>query len=359
MKIDINKLNAHLLNNKVYGFDENIEELSERIRQSGWVKPIIINRENLIISGHRRVAACKILNINEIEFEYAPDDTLKQLELFVGENYYREKTNLQKAQEAKIYMEIEQHKAYNRMNHIDEPVESLPQAGLDENEVKGRTRDIVGEKVGLSGRSLNKAQNVLEKIDNTYDETFVEFFKDTLNENIDAASKLASKPDEIIQEVIERTDGDPKKVSGVIRDMEKEQIQENTPLPPGKYQIFVLDITNRIHISMLSTTISEICEPDCVLFTWVRPEQVEMGIRISKNWGFRYQSCFLWQRDTENVISDEGEICLVSVKGSPHSIFERYPGAAEKPDLLKKVIDIGYKGWSRVEIFKDDGWQIW
>ena len=110
---------------------------------------------------------------------------------------------------------------------------------------------------------------------------------------------------------------------------------------------------------MFNTNIKDICEPDCVLLIWVKPYQVETGIEISKKWGFRYASCFLWQRDTENVISDEGELCLVTVKGSPRSIIEHYPGAMEKPDLLKKVIDIGYKGWSGAEIFKDDGWQIW
>ena len=89
------------------------------------------------------------------------------------------------------------------------------------------------------------------------------------------------------------------------------------------------------------------------------PSPSRTGIEISKNWGFRYASCFVWNRDAENELSDYGEICLVTVKGSPHTIFEHFPCATEKPSLLKKVIDIGYPGWSRVEIFKEDGWEIW
>lgn len=360
MKIAVNKLNPHPYNRKVYGFDDNINELADRIRESNWVKPILINTNNMIISGHRRVEACKALGIEEIEFEYAPDDPIVQLELFLNENQYREKTNLQKTKEAEIYMDIEKKKAYNRMAEIGKKnlgqpsaVETFPPLA------EGKTRDIVGEKVGLSGRSLDKAQKVVDKMDSTYDEAFVEFFKDTLNENIDAASKLVAQPDEIVQEVLDRTNGDPKKVSGVIRELEKEALKETTPLPPGKYQILLLDLTNRLHISMLNTDISAICEDDCILLTWVLPHQVEIGIRVAKNWGFRYASCLVWNRDKEDELSDFGELCLISVKGSPNFIFQRYPGATEKPNFLKDIIDTGYPGWSRVEIFKGEGWQIW
>lgn len=359
MKIEINKLSPHPYNSRIYGHEDNTD-FTEKIKESGWIKPILITKGNMIISGHRRVEVCKTLKINEIEFEYVPDDPLIQLELFVNENCYREKNNYQKAEEAKIYLEIEQHKAYNRM--IETGKENLGHSSAVETIpplAKGKTRDIVGDKVGLSGRSLDKAQAVLEKIDSTYDETFVDFFKDTLNVNIDAASKLVKNPDKVIQEVFERTEGDPKKVSGVLHEMEIEKLMEPAQLPPGKYQILLLDLTNRVYIGMLNTTITEICEDDCILFTWVRPDQVDLGIQISKNWGFRYAACLVWNRDKENEVSDFGEICLVTVKGSPKFIFDHYSGATEKPSLLKEVIDIGYPGWLRVEIFKEDGWQIW
>ena len=182
---------------------------------------------------------------------------------------------------------------------------------------------------------------------------------ETLNVNIDAAAKLSEKPYAFIKEVGDRTYVDFKNVGKVIRELENEEIKEKPPLPPGKYQILLLDLTNRVNMITFNTTISEICEQDCVLFTWVQPHQVETGIEISKNWGFRYASCFVWNRDEENELSDFAEICLITVKGSPHIIYEHFPCATEKPSLLKKVIDIGYPGWSRVEIFKNNGWEIW
>jgi hypothetical protein len=357
MKIEVNKLNSNPFNRKVYGFDENINDLAAKIKESKWIKPIIINSNNMIISGHRRIEACKALGIESVEFEYAPDDPLTQMELFLNENQYREKTTYQKAREAEIYMDIEKKKAYNRMMHVNEPVETIPQG--DYGEDKGRTRDIVGKKVGLSGKSLDKSQEVLEKIDSTYEETFVDFFKDTLNENIDAASKLVNKSNEEIQTIYEMTKGDSKLVSGVLRDKRHMEVQENTLLPPGKYQILLLDLTKRVHISMLNTDISAICEDNCILLTWALPHQVEIGIKLAKNWGFRYASCLVWNRNKEHELSDFGELCLISAKGSPDLIFQHYTGATEKPDTLKEVIELGYRGWSRAEIFKEGGWQIW
>jgi len=354
MKIDINKLNPHPLNSRIYGYTD-CTDLIESIEKTGWIKPILITRNNTIISGHRRVEACKSLEIEEVDFEYAPDDYIKQLELFVGENCYREKNTIQKTREATVYLEIEKKKAYQRMIHSEEPVESFPQGG--ESFDPGKARDIVGEKIGMSGRSLDKALKVVEKMDSTYDDTFVKFFNATLNENIDAASKLVSKSDDIIKEVYDRTDGDPTKVSSVLRSMAREGVSDKIHLPSGKFQILLLDLTKWLHMIMLETTISEICEPDCVLFTWVKPDQLEIGLEICRHWGFRYSSCLVWNRDTDYELSDFAEICLVTVKGNPKLILEHYPAAKEKPSLLKDVINNGYRGWSRVEIFTEEGWR--
>ena len=361
MKIEINKLSPHPDNHRVYGYEDNMD-LITRITESNWIKPILITKGLMIISGHRRVAACKALNINEIEFEYVPDDPLIQLELFVGENFYRVKTNSQKAQEAKIYIEIEKHKAYNRkveagnqnLGHSS-VVETIPPLK------KGKTRDIVGEKVGLSGKSLEKAQQVLDKIDSTYDVTFVEFFTDTLNENIDAASKLVTKPDEIIQEVFEKTEGNPKLVSGVIRELEQEELKSklpSTPIPTGRFQVIYMDLTSKSIESLLQTDLSSCCELDCTFFFWVRPEQLKTGLKVCENWGLTYRTCLVWNKDVLSEVSEEGEILLVSTKGNPKLIFKNTKGSTEKPEIVRDMIKTGYKT-PVVELHFGEGWEIW
>ena len=360
MKVEISKLQPHPYNRIIYGYDEN-NELLERIKASGWIKPIVITPSNMILSGHRRVDCCKTLGYTEIECEIIEGDPVKYLEIMLSENQYRVKTTFQLLKEAEIYRDLEKQKAYKRQietgkQNLGQSSDAVSRTPLEE---KGRATEIVAEKIGMSESSYKRGLKVMKRIEEEEDPTLKEFFGAALNENIDATAKLIEKPYGFIKEVQERTYVNLKDVGKVVRELEKEETTSKTPLPPGKYQILLLDLTNRVDIRMLNTTIKDICGPDCVLFIWVKPYQVETGIEVSKKWGFRYASCFLWQRDTENVISDEGELCLVTVMGSPHSIIEHYTGATEKPDLLKRVINVGYQGWSRVEIFKDDGWQIW
>ena len=96
MKIEINKLNPHPLNSRIYGYTD-CTDLIESIQKTGWIKPILITRNNTIISGHRRVEACKSLEIQEVDFEYAPDDYIKQLELLISLIfllYFKNRTHL-------------------------------------------------------------------------------------------------------------------------------------------------------------------------------------------------------------------------------------------------------------------------
>lgn len=102
MKIEINKLTSHPLNSRIYGFTD-CTDLIESIEKTGWIKPILITRNNTIISGHRRVEACIVLKILDVDFEYAPDDYVKQLELFVGENCYRENYSTKNQRSYNLY----------------------------------------------------------------------------------------------------------------------------------------------------------------------------------------------------------------------------------------------------------------
>jgi ParB family chromosome partitioning protein len=41
-------------NSSIYGEDEDVTELVNLIRETGWVKPLVVNNRGIIISGHRR-----------------------------------------------------------------------------------------------------------------------------------------------------------------------------------------------------------------------------------------------------------------------------------------------------------------
>jgi len=109
MKIYLNNLKPNPLNNEIYGEDtpEQFNDLVEKIKNSGYIKPILITKQYVIVSGHRRFRAATQLGYTEIEYQFVPDDPQKQLELFLLENYYREKTNEQKTRESNYYFQIE------------------------------------------------------------------------------------------------------------------------------------------------------------------------------------------------------------------------------------------------------------
>lgn len=77
------------------------------------------------------------------------------------ENEYREKNNFQKAQEGKLWEEIEkerakQRQAINGSNNLGLNKEHVPYLGE-----KGQSRDIIAEKVSMgSGRTYERAKNV-------------------------------------------------------------------------------------------------------------------------------------------------------------------------------------------------------
>lgn len=80
-KIQISKLKSHPRNN--YFFDDiggdAWETFLNSIRTSGIIDPIVITDDNMIVSGHQRVRACKELDIHEIECfvnKYDSDDQL-------------------------------------------------------------------------------------------------------------------------------------------------------------------------------------------------------------------------------------------------------------------------------------------
>jgi len=54
-----------------------------------------------------------------------------------------------------------------------------------------------------------------------------------------------------------------------------------------------------------------------------------------------------------------GELLLVSVKGSPNVIFREYESSSEKPELFEEIIRKGYPEISKVELIIGEGWSIW
>lgn len=192
--IDINLLKPHPLNKKIYG-EEDIQELADKIRESSFIKPLVISQENVIISGHRRHSACLLLEIKEVPYERVNFNNIdEELERLLLENETREKTTYQKGQEAKLWEELEQKKA--NIRKISAQNNDMAQAVREKNptQEQGRVRDIIAEKIGIgSGKTYEKAKFVVSEIDNLKEagnEKDAEFLINVLNNSVSRAKDI-------------------------------------------------------------------------------------------------------------------------------------------------------------------------
>ena len=364
MNIDITLIKENPINHEIYSDEDPDQfiELFEKIKASGYIKPLVINRNYLILSGHRRYKCALELGRKIMDVEVYKGDDDKELEMLLNENAFRDKTTLQKVREAEFYRKIEEKKAEERRNFMG--LQNLGYSSeVDLNpplEEKGKVRDIVGAKIGLSGKVYDKARKVVNRIDNETEEVIKFLFEETLNENIEAASKLIDKPDEFLQLVIERTDGDVKKVSSIVRELEHEEKINETQLPPGKYQVIYADLTNQnIEEDFYQLPISELGEDNSVLFLWVTPEGLTRGLKLAQNAGFQYRTALVHNNDFLNEPSNNAEILLISVKGNPAMICQGYEPYrnGNKPRVIRERILETYSG-DKIELLAD-GWEIW
>lgn len=158
----------HPRNVTIYGEDEDVTQLVESIRTSGWIKPLVITPDRVVISGHRRrlVALALAFLTVPVEVREFLSPTV-ELEALLLENESRQKTIEHKVREANAWKEIESELAIGRklatlkIGDSSPDVENFPHRGK-----VGKTRDALATRVGLgSGKTYEKASKVVARID--------------------------------------------------------------------------------------------------------------------------------------------------------------------------------------------------
>jgi N6-adenosine-specific RNA methylase IME4/ParB-like chromosome segregation protein Spo0J len=370
MNIELKKLTEHLENQKIYGF-EGIINLQEKIEKSKWIKPIIVakysyimDKENVIISGHRRCEVCRELGIKEIPFSYIElKDKFHEIEMLLLENEYRDKTKLQKVREAERWEQIEREKARERQSEGGKETHSnqhkkeekinlqvrdnCPEAAKEVNSTKkesNETRDNVAAKVGFnSGKDYERSKKVVEKIDELESQGKKEKAKvltEVLEHSTDGALKIVKEDEEIFDKTLDKiketglTNKPAKVLSDTKLEIKKEQYNkkiEAVEKEENSIDIFNTDKKFRIiyadpcwsyndkratteeytgaiiHYETMS--IQEICnlpvkdiiENNAILFLWTTSPILEESFVVINKWGFRYKASFIWDKIKHNV----------------------------------------------------------
>jgi len=197
---DPRTLKPHQKNSAIYGEEEDVTELIELIRMSGWVKPLVITPTGTIISGHQRCKAVLALGWESIMVEVRElADELAELEALLLENASRLKSTEQKVREGEAWKEVETFKANLRQKASLKVGNHTPvQKNFTERE-RGQSRNHIAKRVGLgSGPTYEKAAKVVEVIDKDTlngDLVTAQCLRKVLNEkSVHAAYSLAKKP---------------------------------------------------------------------------------------------------------------------------------------------------------------------
>lgn len=145
---------------------EEYESLKESIRKDGLWIPLVVNPDGVVLDGHHRYRAC-----GEVDRPWDDpkpivkrfDSKLLEKKFIIETNLKRRHlTTLQKVEMAMKLEPIEAELARHRQEATRIKDGKPPGEGQLTTTVKGKTREIVAKKVGLSGKTYQRAKKVLE-----------------------------------------------------------------------------------------------------------------------------------------------------------------------------------------------------
>ena len=145
MQIEVSSLTHHPRNKEIYVLS-NIDDLIASINQLGLLQPLVIDQFNQVISGNRRLSAIRELGWNKVDVEVVdvPDEDI--LSVLIAYNKQRIKTCKEMLNEAKILLSLHEGRQGKRNDLLT----------CDTEIISGKTRDYVGDAVGVSGSQIQK-----------------------------------------------------------------------------------------------------------------------------------------------------------------------------------------------------------
>lgn len=270
-------------------------ELIESIATIGLLHPIVITKNNRLVVGERRLEAWKILYGNySIPCSVIPhdldDDLLLQAE--IQENEVRK--DFTPEEKVQIY--------YYYKPKISIEAEKRIKAGIKQPSGKfpeGDTRDVIGDVVGVSGKTLEKIVKVYEAAKEE-PEKYGFYWKELEQDKETphgAYTKLIQKQGRIKPERVREIDYP----DGVYR-----TIVIDPPWPVKKierqarpnqglyldYPIMELEEIAKIPVQELAY------EEGTHIYLWVTQKYLPEGLKLFEKWGVKYQCLLTWVKPT-------------------------------------------------------------
>lgn len=332
----------------------SLSSLVASIKEVGLLHPIVVSEKGELIAGVRRIEAAKLLGWTEIPATVVNLSDLRKGE--VQENLVRkdftfsEMVAVKRALESEVKTEAEQREKAG----VKQPSGNFPQ---------GKSRDILGSYVGVSGKTLEKAELVVEAAEQ-HPEQF---------------GALASK-----------MDSGKISVNAAATQVRRAQKHTNTPdLPEGEYDViyadppwkyeFCLEGNTDDHYAEMDT--SKICDlsvptaKDAILFLWATNPKIEDALKVLKAWGFQYITNLVWVKQTKGLgyyslaqhellfICKKGDIPPPQAENRPLSVIQAdRTNHSHKPKVFYEIIEKMYPNRKYLELFATEsreGWVSW
>ena len=145
MQIKVSTLTHHPQNGEIYNLS-NIDDLVDSISEVGLLSPLIIDKQNQVISGNRRLAAIKTLGWEKVSVEVADVSDEDVVGILIHHNKQRVKSTREILNE---YFALEKIHGKGQGRRTDLETSGSSTKG-------GVARDVIAEKVGLSSSQMSR-----------------------------------------------------------------------------------------------------------------------------------------------------------------------------------------------------------
>jgi N6-adenosine-specific RNA methylase IME4 len=367
-KLPVDEIQVVQRNRKDMG---DIDSLATSIADVGLLQPVVVTPAKQLIAGARRLLAVKRLGWTEVPVFIAHnlEDAFAALRAERDENTCR-----------KDFLITERVAVGERLEALEAWAAKLRQreggrrggqacGKLPQASDPGRTRDRVGEAVGLSGRTYEKAKAVVE------------------------AAKVSPQRYGKLRDDMDRTG----RVSGVYRRLKTleaaTQLEaEPPPLPEGPFRVIVADPpwqyekrpqdpSQRGACPYPPMTTEAICNlpvaglanADSILWLWTTNAFLRDALRVLDAWKFQEKTLLTWVKErmgTGDWLRGQTEHCLLAARGKPvHTLTKQSTVLygplrehSQKPESFYQLVESLCPG-SKLEMFARGeprpGWSQW
>jgi N6-adenosine-specific RNA methylase IME4/ParB-like chromosome segregation protein Spo0J len=288
----------------------DVDTLAASIKAIGLLHPVVVTPDGVLIAGERRLQACRQLGWTDVPVHVVDIDAIVRGEL--AENAYRK--DFTPSELVAIAATVEQRErelARQRMS------EGGKVGKLSTPSDAGKTRDRIAAPLGVSGRTLERAQAVVEAAQED-PETFGK-----LRDDMDRTGRINGiyKRVKIIKQATQiRKEVPPLPGHGPYRVIVAD--------PPWPYEVRDEDPSHRGARPYPTMAIADICamnvrniaHSDSILWLWVTNHHMRQAFEVLDTWGFEQKTILTWAKNkmgNGDWLRGQTEHCILAIRGRP------------------------------------------